>query len=177
MLPYMPLYSHNQQPPPLLPQDLDLSTNHIATLSRLTSLQQLTALCLSSNRLGESTCLFGAPTEPPPPSSPTGPPPTPPPTPLPKLEVLQLGMNGINSLATLHLHMLMSLRTLFLQANEITHVDSLSSLPALRELILDRNRIRQLDPLSLSGLDNLRELRLEENGLRSLSHIHHVRGV
>ena len=38
----------------------------------------------------------------------------------------------------------------------------------LRELALDRNKIRQLDPLALRGLANLRELRLEENGLRSL---------
>ena len=32
----------------------------------------------------------------------------------------------------------------------------------LRELALDRNKIRQLDPLALRGLTNLRELRLEE---------------
>ena len=32
----------------------------------------------------------------------------------------------------------------------------------LRELALDRNKIRQLDPLALRGLANLRELRLEE---------------
>ena len=38
----------------------------------------------------------------------------------------------------------------------------------LRELALDRNKIRQLDPLALRGLANLRELRLEENGLRAL---------
>ena len=37
--------------------------------------------------------------------------------------------------------------------------------------MLDRNKIRQLDPTSLCSLANLRELRIEENGLRSLEHI------
>lgn len=38
-----------------------------------------------------------------------------------------------------------------------------------QELVLDRNRIRYIDPDALSGLPRLRELRLEENGLRSLA--------
>ena len=40
-----------------------------------------------------------------------------------------------------------------------------------QELVLDRNRIRYVDPDALSGLPRLRELRLEENGLRSLANL------
>jgi len=45
-----------------------------------------------------------------------------------------------------------------------------SSLHQLRELVLDRNKIKHLDASSIRGLINLRELRLEENGLRTLDH-------
>ena len=59
-------------------------------------------------------------------------------------------------------------QVLHLQGNELVRVDGLGSLLQLRELVLDRNKIRQLEPHALRGLANLRELRLEENGLRSL---------
>ena len=42
---------------------------------------------------------------------------------------------------------------------------------SLQELVLDRNRIKYIDPGALNPLNNLRELRIEENGLRSLSNI------
>jgi len=60
---------------------------------------------------------------------------------------------------------------LHLQGNELARVDGLGSLLQLRELVLDRNKIKQLEPHSLRGLVNLRELRMEENGLRSLDHL------
>jgi Leucine-rich repeat (LRR) protein len=40
--------------------------------------------------------------------------------------------------------------------------------------VLDRNRIKSLDPSSLAGLTALRELRMESNNLRSLSHLGHL---
>jgi hypothetical protein len=43
-----------------------------------------------------------------------------------------------------------------------------------QELVLDRNRIRYLDPDAFLGLPRLRELRMEENGLRSLANLHHL---
>lgn len=43
-----------------------------------------------------------------------------------------------------------------------------------QELVLDRNRIRYIDPDAFVGLPRLRELRLEENGLRSLANLHHL---
>ncbi len=42
----------------------------------------------------------------------------------------------------------------------------------LQELVLDRNRIRYIDPDAFLGLSRLRELRLEDNGLRSLANLH-----
>ena len=54
--------------------------------------------------------------------------------------------------------------------NELVRLDGLGSLLQLRELVLDRNKIKQLEVHSLRGLSNLRELRMEENGLRSLEH-------
>jgi hypothetical protein len=36
--------------------------------------------------------------------------------------------------------------------------------------VLDRNRVKGLDPRSFEGAPNIRELRMEENGLRSLSY-------
>lgn len=43
--------------------------------------------------------------------------------------------------------------------------------------MLDRNRIRYIDPDAFVGLGRLRELRLEENGLRSLGNLHHLTGL
>lgn len=47
----------------------------------------------------------------------------------------------------------------------------MSCLSNLRELVLDKNKIKSLDSNSLHGLLALQELRIEENGLRSLQHI------
>ena len=48
-------------------------------------------------------------------------------------------------------------------------MEGLNSQSKLRELVLDKNRIKFVDADAFSGLTNLRELRMEENGLRSLS--------
>jgi len=86
------------------------------------------------------------------------------------LEVMQLGFNQISDLAAIRLHLMPSLKILHLQGNELQRVDGLESLPHLRELVLDRNKIKTLDPGSLASLNGLRELRMEEVGLRSLAH-------
>jgi hypothetical protein len=41
----------------------------------------------------------------------------------------------------------------------------------VRELVLDKNKIRHVDFGALLPLVNLRELRVEENGLKSLSNL------
>lgn len=43
--------------------------------------------------------------------------------------------------------------------------------------MLDRNRIRYIDPDAFSSLGKLRELRLEENGLRSLANLQCLTGL
>ena len=72
-------------------------------------------------------------------------------------------------LSSLNLHMLPELKVLFVQGNDIVRVEGLNSQSKLRELVLDKNRIKFVDADAFSGLTNLRELRMEENGLRSLS--------
>lgn len=89
---------------------------------------------------------------------------------MPHLEVLQLGFNQLTDLPVLRLHLVSSLKVLHLQGNELTRIDGLDGLLHLRELVLDRNKIKALEPGSLASLNNLRELRMEEVGLRSLSH-------
>ena len=65
--------------------------------------------------------------------------------------------------------MLAELKVLFVQGNDIVRVEGLNACYKLRELVMDKNRIKFVDADGFSGLTNLRELRLEENGLRSLS--------
>jgi Leucine-rich repeat (LRR) protein len=92
----------------------------------------------------------------------------------PNLEVLQMGYNQISDLSLLGLSILTNLKVLFLQGNEIQRVEGLQNNHDLRELVLDKNKIKGLDPHSLTSLSRLRELRLEENGLRSLSNFHNL---
>ena len=78
------------------------------------------------------------------------------------LEVLQLGFNQITEMGALRLHALPCLKILHLQGNELSRVEGLDSLHHLRELVLDRNKIKALEPHSLAALTHLRELRMEE---------------
>jgi Leucine-rich repeat (LRR) protein len=87
---------------------------------------------------------------------------------LTRLQVLHLGHNGITSIAHLQLQF-PALQSLFLQANEIVTVDGLDGLTSLRELVLDRNKIRCLKSDSLSSQSKLVELHMEENRCRCLS--------
>lgn len=48
-------------------------------------------------------------------------------------------------------------------------MDGLEGLENLRELNLDRNKIKSVDIGNFSSLNNLKILRMEDNGLRSLS--------
>jgi Leucine-rich repeat (LRR) protein len=87
------------------------------------------------------------------------------------LEVLQLSNNEITSIEKFRKLPLFLLKVLFLQDNSISKVEGIEHFTCLKELILDRNRIRALEVYSLTGLAGLCELRLEENGLRSLQHL------
>uniref|UniRef100_A0A2C9KQC8 Uncharacterized protein n=1 Tax=Biomphalaria glabrata TaxID=6526 RepID=A0A2C9KQC8_BIOGL len=74
---------------------------------------------------------------------------------LENLEVLHLGYNNIKDLASLQLHLLPSLKALFLQGNEIVKVEGLDGLHDLRELVLDKNKIKQISETSFSNQWNL----------------------
>ncbi|KAK2853136.1 hypothetical protein Q7C36_008337 [Tachysurus vachellii] len=87
------------------------------------------------------------------------------------LEVLHLGYNGISNLSDVQLSRLSSLRALFLQGNEIVHVEGLDGLCLLRELVLDQNRVKTLCEKWFSSHTRLIELSLNDNRLRSLTHL------
>ncbi|KAJ8046058.1 Leucine-rich repeat-containing protein 9 [Holothuria leucospilota] len=96
---------------------------------------------------------------------------------LENLEVLHLGYNGITDLRKLQVSRLPSLKALFLQGNEISKVEGLEALQDLRELVLDRNKIKDLSEYSFVNQWNLVELHIEENRLRDLSHLHFLENL
>nr|XP_046268045.1 leucine-rich repeat-containing protein 9 isoform X2 [Scatophagus argus] len=87
------------------------------------------------------------------------------------LEVLHLSHNGISNMANLQLSRLTNLKALFLQGNDISQVEGLEGLHQLRELVLDRNRIKALTDNSFRAQNVLLELHLAENRIRELSHL------
>lgn len=87
------------------------------------------------------------------------------------LEVLHLGYNGITNMAALQLSRLANLRALFLQGNEISKIEGLEGLQELRELVLDRNKIKSISCTSFTSQWNLTELHMEENRIRELNHL------
>eukprot|EP00795_Rhopilema_esculentum_P008396 gene8396-14373_t len=90
------------------------------------------------------------------------------------LEVLHLGFNGISSIPTLQLGRLRNLKTLFLQGNDITKVDGIEGLTELRELVLDKNKIKNFGEYSFASQWKLTELHCEENRLRELANLEHL---
>ncbi|XP_077477908.1 leucine-rich repeat-containing protein 9 [Stigmatopora argus] len=88
------------------------------------------------------------------------------------LEILHLSNNGISNMANLELSRLTNLKVLFLQGNEITQVEGLEGLHQLKELVLDRNRIRGLYENSFISQGSLMELHLTENRIRELNHLY-----
>ncbi|XP_056283145.1 leucine-rich repeat-containing protein 9 isoform X3 [Pseudoliparis swirei] len=87
------------------------------------------------------------------------------------LEVLHLSHNGISNMANLQLSRLTNLKALFLQGNEISQVEGLEGLHQLRELVLDRNRIKALADNSFIAQTVLLELHIAENRIRELNHL------
>ena len=62
-------------------------------------------------------------------------------------------------------------RILPFEGNEISRIEGLEQLKQLLELVLDRNKIKQVDDFSFLNQTKLQELHLEENRLRSLSNL------
>jgi Leucine-rich repeat (LRR) protein len=142
---------------------VNLENNSLTTLSGLIHLRTIKVLCLNNNKIesilpklkgggyqkiDENDVL------------------------LPNLEVLHLGFNGISDLVNLQIGRLKSLKALFLQGNEITKIDGLENLIELRELVLDKNKIKMINEASFVGQANrLHELHIEENRLKDLQNI------
>jgi Leucine-rich repeat (LRR) protein len=127
-------------------KELNLDNNQLVDLSGLLDLPLLTILRLNHNRV-EHLGLVADGDHPRPV--------------LPHLEVLQLGYNHINYIPSLRLHCLPELKSLFLQGNDITKIEGLDRCIQLRELILDKNKIKAVSQNSLTSLANLRTLRIE----------------
>lgn len=87
------------------------------------------------------------------------------------LEVLHLGYNGIRHMSLLKLDCLPSLKMLFLQGNEISKVEGLENLCELRELVLDKNKLKSLHETSFINQKKLKELHIENNMLQKLNYL------
>uniref|UniRef100_A0A670XMP3 Leucine rich repeat containing 9 n=1 Tax=Pseudonaja textilis TaxID=8673 RepID=A0A670XMP3_PSETE len=87
------------------------------------------------------------------------------------LEVLHLGYNGITNLVLLQISRLKNLKFLFLQGNEISHIEGLEGLQILQELVLDHNKIKVISENSFARQSSLLALHLEENRLRELNNL------
>ena len=59
----------------------------------------------------------------------------------------------------------------FPTGNEISKVEGMEGLHDLRELVLDRNKIKIITELSFANQWNLQELHLEENRIRELTYL------
>ncbi|XP_015679300.1 leucine-rich repeat-containing protein 9 [Protobothrops mucrosquamatus] len=87
------------------------------------------------------------------------------------LEVLHLGYNGITNLVLLQISRLKNLKFLFLQGNEISHIEGLEGLQILQELVLDHNKIKIIGENCFAKQNSLLALHLEENRLRELNNL------
>eukprot|EP00927_Polykrikos_kofoidii_P060458 TRINITY_DN55439_c0_g1_i1.p1 TRINITY_DN55439_c0_g1~~TRINITY_DN55439_c0_g1_i1.p1 ORF type:complete len:1435 (-),score=232.12 TRINITY_DN55439_c0_g1_i1:221-4525(-) len=90
---------------------------------------------------------------------------------MPHIQVLEVANSGVTDMSHFSKLPLATLRILHLQDNAISRVEGLSHLEHLRELVLDRNKVKLFDEHSFDGLKSLRELRVEDNGLKSLDHL------
>ncbi|KAA3674875.1 uncharacterized protein DEA37_0001046 [Paragonimus westermani] len=92
----------------------------------------------------------------------------------PFLQVIHLAKNQIKSLQPFQFHRMPSLRSLFLQNNEITSVTGLEGLQQMRELVLDGNKIKEISGVSFLYNWSLQEIHLEYNRLRGLQQLNGV---
>ena len=61
--------------------------------------------------------------------------------------------------------------------NDISKIEGLESLQDLRELVLDRNRIKSIDDQSFASQWNLQELHMEDNRLKDLGGLMHLENL
>ena len=80
-------------------------------------------------------------------------------------------------MTSLQLNRVPSLVTIFAQNNELSTIDGIEMLANLRDLVLDRNRVKAVGESSFIGQGKLTELHMEENRLRDLSNFYHLRNL
>jgi Leucine-rich repeat (LRR) protein len=140
---------------------LNLENNSLVSFSGLIYLRNLRVLCLNYNKI-ESVL----------PKSKANPASQYEGQILPSLEILHLAYNGISDLVGLQICKLTSLKALFLQGNELVKIEGLEGLRELRELVLDKNKIKGIGENSfIDQTQRLMELHIEENRLRDLSNV------
>ena len=61
--------------------------------------------------------------------------------------------------------------------NEISKIEGLEGLQDLRELVLDRNKVKSIDEYSFMNQWNLQELHIEENRLKELGNFCHLESL
>ncbi len=151
-------------------RSLNLENNSLTSMSGIIYLKNLKILCLNNNKI---ECIFSKSKSQQNQNSLSSMEHI-----LPCLEVLHLAYNGITDIVTLQIGRLTSLKALFLQGNEITKIEGLENLRELRELVLDKNKIKYIAENSFAGQSQrLFELHIEENRLRDLSNLHILRGL
>ena len=166
-------------------RSLNLENNNLTSFSGLVFLKNLRILCLNNNKiesiypkpkqLGPATNGHAHSTNPILPNGGNG---YSMEQIMPNLEVLHLAYNGINDLIGLQIGRLISLKALFLQGNEIVKIEGLETLRDLRELVLDKNKIKVIGEQSFLGQSQrLLELHIEENRLRDLINIQMLRNL
>lgn len=152
-------------------KSINLEHNNLINLNGLINLPNIKVICLNYNKIEsilptQKPSKYQSKVQPQPPlENDTDDKPI-----LPTLEVLHLGYNGIKDLALLGLNKIPSLKSVFLQGNEISKVCGIENLTNLRSLVLDRNRIKSLNESSLISQWKLNELHMDDNRLKDLSH-------
>jgi Leucine-rich repeat (LRR) protein len=151
---------------------LNLENNYLTSFSGLCYLRNLKSLCLNNNKIETlfpklksgsqaSTQAIQEPQRI-----------------LESLEALYLDFNGITDLLPLQLGKLPSLTLLSLRGNELIKIEGLENAISLRQLILDKNKIKTVTETSFIGLsNNLVELHIEENRLKDLNNFYNLKHI
>ncbi|EBF5204860.1 hypothetical protein FH000_15210, partial [Listeria monocytogenes] len=122
---------------------LNLGSNEISDISALSGLSNLTELYLWDNQISDISALSG----------------------LSNLEMLYLDYNQISDIS--ELSGLMNLGFLSINSNQLNDISPLSSLSNLTELALVDNQISDIS--ELSGLMNLQKIRIDNNQISDIS--------
>lgn len=129
---------------------LNLENNLFTSIMSLSGLPSLRILNLSFNRVKKLSSREG--------TAPV----------FANLQVLHLAGYGLQSLEPMQFFRFPALRSVFLQDNDISSTRGLTGISDIRDIVLDGNRIREIDDGTLGTCPRLQELHLRGNRLKSL---------